>query len=226
MKSKSIRVLVASGVLAAVAAISNSASATTLYDDLSAVSQGSDQASAIGPLYDSFSTGSSAFDLSNINLLINGVNTDGHTFDVAVYANNTITNPNTPGGKIFDVGNISDSVLSASLTVVGLNNFAPHTLAANTRYWVGISSSDSSVVWSWTYDTTGIGVANEYFYNSYGESHATPNEFGPYQMSVTGDTLTATPLPSTWTMLIAGFLGLGFFAYCRSKKKFAANATA
>jgi hypothetical protein len=28
----------------------------------------------------------------------------------------------------------------------------------------------------------------------------------------------ATPLPSTWTMLIAGFVGLGFFAYRGSKK--------
>lgn len=30
--------------------------------------------------------------------------------------------------------------------------------------------------------------------------------------------LTATPLPSTWTMLIAGFVGLGFFAYRGSKR--------
>src|SRR5580698_9918591 len=30
--------------------------------------------------------------------------------------------------------------------------------------------------------------------------------------------LTATPLPPTWTMLIAGFIGLGFFAYRGSKK--------
>jgi len=29
---------------------------------------------------------------------------------------------------------------------------------------------------------------------------------------------SATPLPSTWTMLIAGFLGLGFFAYRGSKR--------
>jgi hypothetical protein len=29
---------------------------------------------------------------------------------------------------------------------------------------------------------------------------------------------SATPLPSTWTMLIAGFAGLGFFAYRGSKK--------
>ena len=29
---------------------------------------------------------------------------------------------------------------------------------------------------------------------------------------------STTPLPSTWTMLIAGFVGLGFFAYRGSKK--------
>ncbi len=34
--------------------------------------------------------------------------------------------------------------------------------------------------------------------------------------------LTATPLPSTWTLLIAGFLGLGFFAYRGTKKNSAA----
>ena len=28
-----------------------------------------------------------------------------------------------------------------------------------------------------------------------------------------------TPLPSTWTMLIAGFAGLGFFSYIGSRKK-------
>lgn len=30
--------------------------------------------------------------------------------------------------------------------------------------------------------------------------------------------ITATPLPSSWTMLIAGLVGLGFFAYWGSKK--------
>jgi len=38
--------------------------------------------------------------------------------------------------------------------------------------------------------------------------------------------LTATPLPSTWTMLIAGFLGLGYFAYRGTKKGSAAVAAA
>ena len=38
--------------------------------------------------------------------------------------------------------------------------------------------------------------------------------------------VSATPLPSTWTMLIAGFLGLGFFAYRGSKKNGAALSAA
>jgi hypothetical protein len=38
--------------------------------------------------------------------------------------------------------------------------------------------------------------------------------------------LAATPLPSTWTMLIAGFIGLGFFAYRGSKNRPVALAAA
>jgi hypothetical protein len=37
---------------------------------------------------------------------------------------------------------------------------------------------------------------------------------------------SVTPLPSTWTMLIAGFVALGFFAYRGSKNKTAAVAAA
>jgi len=45
------------------------------------------------------------------------------------------------------------------------------------------------------------------------------------EMSGTAD-LAATPLPSTWTMLIAGFIALGFFAYRGNKKGSAAIAAA
>jgi hypothetical protein len=40
-----------------------------------------------------------------------------------------------------------------------------------------------------------------------------------------GFTLTTTPLPSTWLMLLSGFVGLGYFAY-RGTKKNAALAAA
>jgi hypothetical protein len=45
-------------------------------------------------------------------------------------------------------------------------------------------------------------------------------------LTITALPPTATPLPSTWTMLIAGFIGLGFFAYRGSKKSPAALAAA
>jgi hypothetical protein len=44
--------------------------------------------------------------------------------------------------------------------------------------------------------------------------------------SIGYDPVTATPLPSTWTMLIAGFVGLGFFAYRGSKKNAAVLSAA
>jgi hypothetical protein len=48
-----------------------------------------------------------------------------------------------------------------------------------------------------------------------------PCEGGSWTVAATP---SATSLPSTWTMLIAGFVGLGFFAYRGSKKNTAAIA--
>jgi hypothetical protein len=41
---------------------------------------------------------------------------------------------------------------------------------------------------------------------------------------LSGQILTATPLPSTWLMLVSGFAGLGFFAYRETKKNAAIAA--
>ena len=38
------------------------------------------------------------------------------------------------------------------------------------------------------------------------------------------ETINATPLPSTWLMLLSGFVGLGFFAYRGTKKRTALAA--
>ncbi len=52
-----------------------------------------------------------------------------------------------------------------------------------------------------------------------------PNDFAIGTVELT-TAATATPLPSTWTMLIAGFVGLGFFAYRGTKKNGTAVAAA
>ena len=46
-----------------------------------------------------------------------------------------------------------------------------------------------------------------------------------FTSTVTG-TLTTTPLPTTWLMLLSGFVGLGLFAYRGSKKSAGAFAAA
>ena len=54
-----------------------------------------------------------------------------------------------------------------------------------------------------------------------------PVQIGPpFQNGSYTGTLAATPLPSTWTMLIAGFLGLGLFAYRGTTNRSAAAAAA
>jgi hypothetical protein len=55
---------------------------------------------------------------------------------------------------------------------------------------------------------------NEYFY----VIPWTNGNGGPGSVVIGEQFVNATPLPSTWTMLIAGFAGLGFFA-CRGSKK-------
>jgi hypothetical protein len=47
-----------------------------------------------------------------------------------------------------------------------------------------------------------------------------------FEVALPTNTNLATPLPSTWTMLIAGFAGLGFFAYRGMKKDAAALVAA
>jgi choice-of-anchor C domain-containing protein len=50
-----------------------------------------------------------------------------------------------------------------------------------------------------------------------------PTAFGPALDNVS---VSATPLPSTWSMLIAGFVGLGLIAYRGTRKNRTATATA
>ncbi len=49
---------------------------------------------------------------------------------------------------------------------------------------------------------------------------------GGYYDVLGGSASFPTPLPSTWTMLLAGFVGLGFFAYHSAKNRSGVVATA
>jgi len=70
------------------------------------------------------------------------------------------------------------------------------------------------------------GLSAELWGNSPGSYGLFIGAYNVYTNNTGPVSVNATPLPSTWTMLIAGFAGLGFFAYRGSKNRSAALAAA
>jgi len=85
------------------------------------------------------------------------------------------------------------------------------SLGAGTYYLVlqnAVTAGGNPIYWD---ENDGLSTATESVTGSIGSES--------FQIIGNVAVVGATPLPSTWTMLIAGFLGLGFFAYRGSKKK-------
>ncbi len=89
---------------------------------------------------------------------------------------------------------------------------SPLSLAASTRYWVGLSTSNNaSMQWWYAASGTGTGVANEFFSNSTG-NYANAND-RPYQMLV-----TVVPEPSLYALALVGLASGGLSMWRRRKK--------
>jgi hypothetical protein len=202
-------------------AASTPGGAGILYDNLSVASAGADPANPtiFGPLYDSFSTGSSGFSLTEIGLSLQATNPlDFGTFTITLLS--AATAFANPAAIVFS-STFSDSQLLASLSTFDVN-FSQISLAADTRYWVEVSSN-GSVQWSFASDASGTGVAGEFSENLGGvtlNGPPTPDgETGfPYQMLISDQQIPAVPELSSWMMMILGLMGLGIVNQLRSSK--------
>ena len=204
--------------------LASSASADVLYDNTAAASTSfSYLILGSNPLYDSFSTGATSFDLNKIELVLAAANpSDGLSFYFTINSDSG----GSPGASIFNSGNIGDNLLGTTLAVIA-SFFAPILLSPDTQYWIGVGTNDQgSVGWSFASDISGTGVAGAYHVATNGAVFANNNadNTGAWQMQVSGSSVGETPLPSTWTMMLIGFAGLGFFAFRGSKKGSAAIA--
>ena len=185
---------------------------TILYDNIGASSAGSDSPFNFGPLADSFSTGGSSINIFDLKLLLNTTGNTG-TITVSLLDDNT-TNP---GNILATLGTLPDSALTGSNAIYDFP-FSPFSLNASTRYWIQVNSDDgSSANWSRSLDTSGTGVAGEFFANLNG---VFTNGNGPYQMQLFG--ISAVPEPTTWALIGVGTLGTGVYAW--RKKRLAINA--
>lgn len=173
-----------------------------------------DETAVDGPLYESFSTGSSSVDNVLATIGIGNGGTPTGFFTINLYANSS----NSPGALLGTFGTFNDNVIGIPTTTVLFGTgFFPLTLAANTRYWIGLLGTNSSMGWVHVTDASGTGVAGEFWANSPGgvlTVNANSNAAPPYEMTVSG---TTVPEPSTWVMLTLGFAGLGFAAYRASR---------
>jgi hypothetical protein len=199
------------GIAIAVMSLSSvgSAQATVLYDNLAYASEGADPANAtgIGPLFNSFSTGSVAFSLSQIDLALTASSPDTGTFTISV-----LNGQNFPNAVVLSVGTFNDSQLSSAISTFAVDSL---TLAANSRYWIELSTT-GSVGWSFEGDASGIGVANEFFQNQNGVFDSSE---GPYQMEISGDAVSAVPELPSWGMIVLGFVGLVFMTRFKARRR-------
>lgn len=165
-----------------VASAASIGSATTIYDNLSEASAGEDTVFGTGPLYDSFSTSAAPTLLTNVKLLLSRVDPAAGSSTVALFSDSSTS----PGTQLTTIGSISDATLTSTPTAIDVALVTPYALAGNTRYWIGVSTTNGAVAkWSFAGSDAGVGTAGEYYANTYlGTLAVYSNTDGPYQMSV------------------------------------------
>ncbi|HWF00489.1 MAG TPA: choice-of-anchor R domain-containing protein [Caulobacteraceae bacterium] len=194
-------------------ALAATAHAVVLYDNLDGNPGGSDSVSDFGPLADSFSTGSFSGDLSSVSVLVGGSSTSSGTITVSLLSDDATS----PGAVLTTLGTISPGDLTADGSVFTFSNATP--LTASNRYWIELTSSNTSASWFWADSDNGTGVAGEFFSNANG---VFPAADGPYEMQVIGaDAVGTVPEPAAWSLMILG-VGLTGAAMRRRREAVAA----
>lgn len=152
--------------------------AVILFDSTVDPGYGFDAISNAVPLNASFSTGAAAVALSEVKLLLRKSAPGNGTINVSLLSDNQTA----PGPLLENIASIDSGALSPDARLVEIRVASPHTLSANTRYWIEVSGSGNAGEWAYSRSHDGNGIASEFYKNSFG-LHA-DIETGPYVMQV------------------------------------------
>jgi hypothetical protein len=218
--------------VAALMAFAAPASAAVIFDSLGSATNTS---SATNPMAATFTTGSAASGV-DVSVLISGFGISdalpGDTFTVSLNGGIPLADltyepafliplQSTTGtigagfGPVLSAITLPMTSLKSSLTVESFD-FSGVSLNADSLYWVTIVSEGSEnalLNWAITDDVSGAGVAANYQDFNVDGFYLNLNDGPPFlihsalQMKV--DTLSGSaPEPSTWAMMLIGFIGL------------------
>ncbi len=109
--------------------------------------------------YASFSTDAQAYTLSSLTLNMRYSGGSSGTIKVGLYAANT---DNTVGGQLIQLASFALSALTGSYANYSVTGLSTYTLAASTRYYIGLIDTGSNGRWGTDGSTAGTGVAGEY----------------------------------------------------------------
>lgn len=150
-------------------------------------------------IYASFtSAGGASLTALTMRLTVYGPN-DGHSFHIGLYGDSSTS----PGALIAHLETVNDNDSDLSFFGNYSVNLASTPALSAGRYWIGLTTSDSSSAsWGYTYCfTCGTGAASEYY--EYGSGvYANDGGAGTLQMMV--EESVVVPEPSTWILGAAG----------------------
>lgn len=182
------------------------ATSQVLFDNLGGFVVAGDGIAALGPLGDSFSTGGNRMILSSIeiHLAIDRAPDEPNVDDVVVSL--LTDNATSPGSLIAEIGRLPGFASDAPLNeVFSFAPTAPISLAANSRFWVMVSTSSSHARWLFSSDLGSTGVDGEFFF-SIGKVWSDSD--GPYMMRVVAEP-APVPIPSPTLFLASGLSAAG-----------------
>ena len=181
---------------------------------------GTDPIASDGPAYNSFSTGHSASVLTDVRMMLSGIPSTSASFTVSLLSDSSTH----PGSVLTTLGTFKDSTLTVGGTsggsVYDVSLTTPYALAADTRYWIELSGSGSSVAWDYASDDSGTGVSGEFWaYTPLGVTTVSPNSpgaNGPFQMAVTTASASPGPEPGTFCQALSA-IAIGSFVMVRRR---------